>query len=124
MGTEFTISTNPFLLFISNTIIGRLFSLQSVTAVRSITLSSFSITSLKVRVSYLVASGSISGSAEYTPSTLVPFIIISALISIARRAAAVSVLKYGFQCHRQKSQFCPFPSGEYPFYGCRVQLTG
>ena len=46
-------------------------------------------------VSYFVAVGSFSGSAVYIPSTLVPFRITSALISIALKDAAESVVKKG-----------------------------
>ena len=51
--------------------------------------------SWNLRVLNLVAVGSFSGSAVYTPSTRVPFNMASALISTARRAEAVSVVKNG-----------------------------
>ena len=81
---------------ISNTIIGKLFSWLRVKAVVSIIFRPFFIASLNVIFSNFTASELISGSQSYIPSTLVPFKIISASISIALRTAAESVVKYGF----------------------------
>ena len=75
--------------------IGILFSLQSANAVWSIILKLSARALSKVRVSYFVAVGSFSGSAVYTPSTLVPLRSASASISHALRAEAESVVKKG-----------------------------
>ena len=63
--------------------------MESITARRS------SNTRVKVRVSYLTASGYLWGSLSYTPSTIVALNMASAPISKARRADAVSVEKMG-----------------------------
>ena len=52
--------------------------------------------SSNVKCSNFIASLFFSGSKLYIPSTLVPFKITSALISIARKTAAESVVKKGF----------------------------
>ena len=65
-------------------------------------------TSLKVSLLYFSASGFISGSSEYIPSTLVPFNITSASISIALREAAESVVKKGFPVPAPKITILPF----------------
>ncbi len=54
------------------------------------------------------AVGSVSGSAECTPSTFVALMISSASISMARRTAAVSVEKYGLPVPPAKSTTRPF----------------
>src|SRR4030065_426241 len=48
------------------------------------------------------------GSFSYTPSTRVAFKMASALISIARGAAAVSVVKYGLPVPAAKMTTLPF----------------
>ena len=53
-------------------------------------------------IAYFFASGKSSGSLSYTPSTLVPFSIASASISIARSAAPESVEKYGLPVPPEK----------------------
>ena len=63
------------------------------TAVASITFSPRSITCKCVSCSRRVASGSVIGSDVKTPSTFVPLRMTSARISLARNAAAVSVVK-------------------------------
>ena len=99
---------SSYLIALFNTDIGRLFSLHNVIAVRSITFSSLSITVLYDKSSYLIALLLISGSVSYTPSTFVPLIIISAFISIALKAAAVSVVKYGLPVPPANITILPF----------------
>ena len=79
--------------------IGILFSMQRTAAARSITPSLLSTIVPIASVSYLTAFLSTIGSAEYTPSIDLAARITSASISIALRAVAVSVEKYG----------CPVP---------------
>src|SRR5260370_318828 len=50
------------------------------------------------------------------PSTFVPFMMTSALISMARSAAAVSVLKYGFPVPAPKTMTRPFSRGRMRLY--------
>src|SRR5574344_2110904 len=80
-------------LFISKTIIGILFALHRAKAVWSIIRRFFIRASSKVTVLYFFAFLSFSGSAVYTPSTLVPFSKALASISQALRAEAESVVK-------------------------------
>ena len=56
----------------------------------------------------LLRLGSFSGSAEYTPSTLVPLRRTSAPISTALSAEAVSVVKNGFPVPPERMQYCSF----------------
>src|SRR6185312_5549117 len=65
-------------LFRSNTMIGRSFSMHRLTAVASRTLSRSRSRSAYSRCSYRRAFGWVSGSASYTPSTLVAFRMTSA----------------------------------------------
>jgi len=67
--------------------------LQSDTAAASMTASSLVITSWYETVGRNSASGSFTGSAVYTPWTLVALMTTSDSISIARSTAAVSVEK-------------------------------
>ena len=85
-----------FSLVISKTLMGILFSLHKVIAVRSIIANSFSKTSEKVIDLNLLALGLVLGSVSNTPSTLVPLINKSQFNSAALKAAALSVLKKGF----------------------------
>ena len=80
-------------LFISKTIIGRLFSLHNVKAVMSMTFSPSENTVANDSSSYFTASAFLSGSELYIPSTLVPLRMTSAFISFALSAAAESVVK-------------------------------
>ena len=77
-------------------------------AVASITLS-LSVSTLS-KVSVRVARGVRVriGSSEYTPFTLVAFSSTSALISMARSAAAVSVVKNGLPVPAAKITTRPF----------------
>ena len=92
----------------SNTIIGSSFSLLKVNAVVSIIFKPFFIVSSKEISSNLIASLFFSGSSLYIPSTLVPFRITSALISIALKTAAESVVKYGLPVPDAKITTRPF----------------
>ena len=76
-----------------NTMIGIALSMQRLNAVASATLRPCSSASRWVISSYILASGSILGSAVYTPSTLLASSNTSAPISSARCAPAVSVEK-------------------------------
>ncbi len=58
--------------------------------------------------SNIFASGLVSGSESYTPSTLVALSTTSALISTARRAAVVSVVKNGLPVPAAKMTTRPF----------------
>ena len=68
-------------------------SMHSDSAVESITPTRRLSASMYVSDSKRFASGLTRGSSTYTASTLVALISTSALISIARSAAAVSVVK-------------------------------
>ena len=84
-------------------------SIESVEAVASIILRPRLITSRWVNSLNLTALASFFGSALYTPST--PFFAIkiaSASISAARRAAVVSVEKYGEPIPAPKITIRPF----------------
>ena len=67
--------------------------MQSDMAVLSMTSSRRFSVSIYDSLSNLTASGLVMGSESYTPSTLVALITTSAPISMARKAAAVSVEK-------------------------------
>ena len=87
-----------------------LFSLQRAKAAVSMTLIFCSIAESKVSESYLMADGSCIGSLEYMPSTFVALKTISAPISIALSAAAVSVVKHGLPVPAEKMTTLPFAS--------------
>ena len=93
---------------IPNTNIGILLSLHIAVAVESITFKSLFSTSKYEISSYLIAFGSIFGSAEYTASIVFPSNKISAFISVALNTAAVSVVKYGFPVPHPKITTLPF----------------
>ena len=92
--------------------IGKLFSLHKLIAVKSIIFKFLLITSIYEISSYFVAPGFFSGSESKTPSTLVPLMIASAFISTALNDAAVSVLKYGCPVPAPKITTLPFPNDE------------
>jgi hypothetical protein len=66
--------------------------MHNVNAVISMTLKFLVMHSAKEIDSNFCAATSFSGSEEYMPSTLVPFKITSAFISMARKEPAVSVV--------------------------------
>ena len=74
----------------------------------SITFKFLLSTSRKVNRSNILASLFFIGSLSKTPSTFVAFKITSALISMARRAAAVSVEKKGFPVPAARITMRPF----------------
>ncbi len=92
----------------ANTTKGMLLSLHSDVAVESITFKSLFKMSIYVISSYLIASGFVFGSSEYTASAVFPTNITSASISAALRAAAVSVVKYGFPVPQPNITTLPF----------------
>jgi hypothetical protein len=88
--------------------IGMPFSRHSEMAVASMTASPRVSTSVYSMVSNLCASGCRTGSASYTPSTLVPLSRASALISSDRCAEVVSVEKNGTPRPAAKMTTRPF----------------
>src|SRR5438132_13790459 len=82
-------------LYMSKTTIGILLSMQRLNAVESMICKRLARASENVSRSNRLASGYVFGLRSYTPSTLVAFRITSARIFLARRAAVVSVEKYG-----------------------------
>src|SRR5690606_28001145 len=91
------------------TIIGMPLSMQSDVAVASITPSRSLRRSKYSNRSYFSAAGSRRGSAESTPSTpRLAMRITSASTSAARKAAAVSVVKYGLPVPAAKTTTRPF----------------
>ena len=87
---------------------GRLFSLLKVNAVESMIFRFLSRTVSKEMSSNIVAFMFCSGSESKIPSTLVPLRITSALISIALKTAAESVVKKGFPVPPPKITTLPF----------------
>src|ERR1035438_4063491 len=96
------------LVFKLKTIIGSWLSRHMAMEVASMTASDLDRTSRYETSRYITAPGNCKGSLSYTPSTRVALAITSARISRARRVAAVSVEKYGFEVPPAKTQTRPF----------------
>ena len=94
--------------FILKTAIGTWCSRHIAKAATSMMASCFWMTSSKERFWNLTASSNLFGSLSYMPSTLVALRIASASISIARRAAAVSVVQNGLPVPAVKMTTLPF----------------
>src|SRR5579863_2212098 len=95
-------------VFRLKTTMGRPLSRHMAMAEASITPSAFESTSKYEIWGYMTALGNLSGSMSYTPSTRVALAMTWALISSARKVAAVSVEKYGLEVPPAKITMRPF----------------